>query len=179
MAAAKMSFVMLYKRIAPSSRHSYYGLLMAVSFFTVFGLFTSAFQCPLPHPWVFEPAHCSSHGPLQYLLIVLNIVTDAMLAVGFLPTIWTLNMAKATKISVMVLFGSRIMYVSYCGIFFQRLLMTLSCRSVSFAAIGQIIQLGSALHSADQTCKYSFIQPASLAYTILAGVNLRGVCWEV
>ena len=108
MAWAKMSVVLLFKRLAFPQRTRHYGLFGMVIVWAIFSLFVLAFQCPLPEPWVFNPPNCFSHGNLLYPIIVLNILTDGVLAIFILPVIWKLNMAKGTRVTVMVLFGSRI-----------------------------------------------------------------------
>jgi hypothetical protein len=105
---AKISVVMLFKRIAPTVNRSFkLGLLLCVTW-GVFSVFAIAFQCQLPEPWVFMPSQCSTHGYLQIPVIGLNMVTDAILAVGILPTIWKLNMPQETRVTVMTLFGLRL-----------------------------------------------------------------------
>ncbi|KAJ9635943.1 hypothetical protein H2201_000058 [Coniosporium apollinis] len=58
------------------------------------------------------------------------MVTDVILAVGAYWKIWELKMAKAARIKVIGLFGTRVL--------------------VSLVAIGQIVTVGKSLHSVDQ-----------------------------
>jgi len=108
MTSAKVSVVMLFKRIATNANRSFkLGLLMC-AMWGVFSFFAVIFQCQLPKPWVFVPSQCSTHGYLQIPVTGLNMLTDAILAMGILPTIWKLKMSQDTRVTVMALFGIRL-----------------------------------------------------------------------
>lgn len=109
MAWAKMSVVLLLKRLASPQHIRYYGLFGMTTVWAVFSLFALAFHCQLPEPWIFIPSRCFSRGRLLYPVIALNILTDGVLAIFILPVIWKLNMIKVARITVMALFASRIM----------------------------------------------------------------------
>jgi hypothetical protein len=96
MASAKVSVIMLFKKIAPTADRSVKLGLAMRAFWGVFSFFTEALQCQLPKPWVIIPSQCNTHGYLQLPIIVLNIVTDAVLGITILPTIWKLNMPRDT-----------------------------------------------------------------------------------
>lgn len=111
---AKVTFVSVIARVdkrRPTQQICYSILVLSLAW-TLFALFTIAFQCGLPHPWVFSRKRCTAGGNLYYPVIVLNILTDAFLALFFLPVIWRLRMDKSERWKVIVLFGSR---VSVCG----------------------------------------------------------------
>lgn len=108
MASAKTSVVLLSDRVAPREPRPYYALLSVVAVWTVFSIFAIAFQCPLPHPWVYVPSTCPSHGNVQYPIIIINILTDAVLATWILPTLWKLSMDKNRRRVVILLFGARV-----------------------------------------------------------------------
>ena len=108
-AAAKTSVVLLFRRIASTAHSSYYITVSLVAGWAIFSFFAMAFQCSKPAPWVFLPALCYTHGYLQYPVIVLNMLTDVLLAFGVSLTIWNLQMRKPTRIYLICLFGSRIM----------------------------------------------------------------------
>ncbi len=109
MTAAKTSVAMLFKRIPQSAHFSYYLILCLIAAWAIFSFFASALQCSSPEPWTYVPTQCSIHVYLQYPVIIFNMLTDAMLAIGILPTIWKLQMQKSTRIYLVCLFGSRIM----------------------------------------------------------------------
>ncbi|KAF2192734.1 hypothetical protein K469DRAFT_654560 [Zopfia rhizophila CBS 207.26] len=131
MALAKTSVVFLSDRVAPQEPRPYYIMLGLVAIWTILSIFATAFQCSLPHPWVYVPSKCPSHGNLQYPIIVLNIVTDALLATWILPTVWGLIMETGKRVTVIVLFGSRLV--------------------VCLVAIAQLVTVSRNLHKEDQT----------------------------
>ena len=107
--AAKVSVVMLFRRIAPAARRTHYIFLACIGFWALISTFMIAFQCQLPDPWVFVPSQCATHGNMQYPVIVFNMMTDIMLATGILPTVWKLNTSRETRVAVILLFASRLM----------------------------------------------------------------------
>ncbi|KAF2467216.1 uncharacterized protein BDR25DRAFT_305654 [Lindgomyces ingoldianus] len=131
MAWAKTSVVLLSDRVAPRPPVPFYLMLGLIAVWTIFSIFATAFQCSLPHPWVYVPSECPSRGSLQYPIIILNIITDAILATWILPTLWKLLMDVERRITVIVLFGSRFIV---CGV-----------------AIGQLIAVSRHIHDRDQT----------------------------
>lgn len=111
MASAKTSAVLLSDRVAPRDSHPYYGMLGLIAFWGAFSFLAIALQCGIPDPWAFAPDRCPSKGALYYPIISLNIVTDGLLALWILPTVWKLLMNHRDRITVIALFGSRLMYV--------------------------------------------------------------------
>jgi len=109
MGAAKISVAMLFKRIASPARSFFVVPLSLAAIWVMFSVFSLAFQCSSSEPWVFQPSHCSTHGYLQYAVIVLNMLTDTMLSFGVLPTVWRLQMQKSTRMLLVCLFASRIL----------------------------------------------------------------------
>jgi hypothetical protein len=108
MTSAKVSVVLLIKRITQTDNRAWNLSLVLVWIWGIFSFLALAFQCQMPKPWIFVPAQCTTHGYLQYPVIILNIITDAILATGMLPTIWKLNIARDTRVTVMTLFGIRL-----------------------------------------------------------------------
>jgi hypothetical protein len=80
-----------------------------VTFWGVFSLLAVAFQCGLPHPWIFNPTTCATKGAMMYPVIIMNIITDVILGTWILPTLWKLLMDQERRVMVVVLFGSRLM----------------------------------------------------------------------
>ncbi|KAF2731045.1 hypothetical protein EJ04DRAFT_21873 [Polyplosphaeria fusca] len=108
MTAAKASVVFLSDRVAPRSPRPYYLMLVLVGVWSVFSTFAIAFQCGLPSPWVTAPPICPSAAALSYPIVILNLLTDFLLATWILPTLWKLLMETDKRVTVMVLFGSRL-----------------------------------------------------------------------
>jgi hypothetical protein len=111
MTAAKASVVFLSDRVAPRTRGPYVAMLSLVAIWSVYSFFAIAFRCALPRPWTLEPSECPSSGPLQYPVVILNLITDFMLATWILPTLWKLLMDTDKRVTVMALFGSRLLQV--------------------------------------------------------------------
>lgn len=102
---------MLLKRITETLNNSYIFALVIVTIWSIFSLFGTVFQCQVPEPWTYVPSKCKYQGPIQYAIITFNILTDSMLAMGMLPTIWKLSLKKNIRVTIMVLFGIRLVYV--------------------------------------------------------------------
>ncbi|OCL08145.1 hypothetical protein AOQ84DRAFT_318887 [Glonium stellatum] len=130
---AKLSVVLLAGRLdSRKSTQLNCQILQALCLaWILFSLFTISFQCGLPKPWTFIRDRCAAEGNLYYVIIVGNIITDAIIALFFLPVIWKLQMARDERITIMSVFGSRLIV---CGV-----------------SIGSIAILGSYLHSSDIT----------------------------
>jgi hypothetical protein len=107
---AKFSVVLMMERIAAelSSKRSHLALKLIIGSWVLFSLLTVAFQCGIPQPWRFARATCAAQGRLDYVIIVGNIVTDAILACYFIPIVWKLQMSRSLKILVSFLFGLRL-----------------------------------------------------------------------
>lgn len=108
MFSAKTSIVLLSHRVAPREPRPYFFMLGLVAFWAVFSILGIAFQCGLPHPWVYVPSQCPSRGNLLYPIILLNFLTDALLATWILPTLSRLLMDTGKRMTVMVLFSARL-----------------------------------------------------------------------
>lgn len=80
----------------------------AVLIWTVFSVFTIAFQCGLPQPWIFLLDKCAANGRLWYVILALDAATDVVLATFFLPVIWRLQMEHSIRSTVTLLFAARI-----------------------------------------------------------------------
>ena len=108
MLSAKTSMALLSDRVAPRNVWAKASALTSFAAWAVFSLFALAFQCPLPRPWVFQPAQCPSHGNLLYPIIAINALTDVILALWIIPIVWKLRMARRDRVLVAILFGLRI-----------------------------------------------------------------------
>jgi rhodopsin domain-containing protein len=106
---AKISFFFLSNRVV---RQKVVNFRMMISFILIWSLFSILavlFQCQFPHPYVLIPSQCSSHGDIYYPIIVLNILTDAALAVWILPTLLTLKIKGGERLLAMAVFSARIL----------------------------------------------------------------------
>ncbi|KAF2107072.1 hypothetical protein BDV96DRAFT_606870 [Lophiotrema nucula] len=118
MASAKMSLVLMFRRIVPVTFAPFtlkiLGPVTAV--YAILCIFLIAFQCQLPSPWVLNPESCSTNGNVYYATTVFNIITDLLLAGWILPSIWSLQMEQNTRILVMSLFATRVVVSAVdCG----------------------------------------------------------------
>lgn len=109
MFSAKVAFALLLDRVALRDQWAKIATITAITAWTVFSLFTFAFQCPFPHPWVFELEKCSTHGNLLYSVVLLNAITDVLLAFWVVPTIWKLRLNRADRALTIILFSMRTM----------------------------------------------------------------------
>ena len=110
-AFAKLSVVWLVRRISenPSMRKTCLVDSICLLVWAAFSLFSIVFQCGKVQPWVYAPQKCA--GDLWYVVVVLNIVTDAILAFFFAPTLWKLQTSRSQRIKVIMLFAIRIVAV--------------------------------------------------------------------
>jgi hypothetical protein len=105
MLGAKISIVLLYRRIAPQQARS--GVLFlygCIAVWAVFAILAQSFQCG--GSVEFKPDQCLS-GRLQYPSITLNIITDALLSFWMAPQIWKL---QSSTESLRMLRGYRTAY---------------------------------------------------------------------
>lgn len=130
---AKVSVVLLIGRLdSKKSTQLKCHIVHALCFtWVLFSIFTISFQCGLPKPWTFNENRCAAGGKLYYLIILINIITDATIALFFLPVVWKLQMARDERITIMSVFASRL---SVCG-----------------GSIGNMAVLGSYINSSDIT----------------------------
>lgn len=112
MAACKMSVALFYHRIVrgTTQESSTMKLLLPLGLiYGIAGMFLVAFQCDPPQTWALESGSCSSGRRMHYGAIALNILTDVLLAVWIVPTIWTLKVTRSTKAIIMSLMLSRLL----------------------------------------------------------------------
>jgi hypothetical protein len=106
MLGAKLSIVLLYQRLAPSQASK--GMLFlygSIGVWAVFAILAQSFQCGA-HV-AFTPEQCLS-GNLQYPSIILNIISDGLLAFWMAPRFWSLQGAVSSRIIPIILFGLRV-----------------------------------------------------------------------
>ncbi|KAH8810974.1 hypothetical protein F5884DRAFT_263455 [Xylogone sp. PMI_703] len=110
--ASKTSMIMLYRRITPERNVMQFIFLVCIGLWVIISTFLFAFQCALPKPWIFAPSQCTTHGRVQFPIIVFNMITDTMLFLGILPIVWILNTSHDTRFVVILLFSSRLLVVA-------------------------------------------------------------------
>ncbi|KAK4963138.1 hypothetical protein LTR10_000766 [Elasticomyces elasticus] len=107
---AKCAVVLMVERIASelSTKKLSLALKAVIGIWTVFSIFTIAFQCGVPRPWEFTHDKCAAHGKLYYVIIAGDMATDGILACYIIPTVVELQMSRYLKISVSSLFMTRL-----------------------------------------------------------------------
>ncbi|MBE7180516.1 MAG: hypothetical protein INR71_04765 [Terriglobus roseus] len=133
MTFAKFSILLLFRRIMSATRavQAFITLSVLIGIYFVFSIFATSFQCGATRAWIVMPDTCSTHGDIAYAVIAMNMLTDMMLAIWILPSLWKLQMGVGSRIVVMSLFGARII--------------------VPLVAIGQLVLTQRYLDSPDQT----------------------------
>lgn len=86
-----------------------WGIGGLIILWAVFSILTLAFQCRIPRPWEFTISKCVLGGRLYYVIISLDLATDALLAFPLLPVIWKLQMERSLRVRVMCLLAARIL----------------------------------------------------------------------
>lgn len=105
MAFAKLSSAFLIERVAPQTYKAKIVLFGMIAFWSVFSFFAVSFQCGIPR-WTANTVQCH-HGDILISVIVLNMVTDLVIAVWLMPILWTLSLDKEKRMTAIMLFGSR------------------------------------------------------------------------
>ncbi|OCL10711.1 hypothetical protein AOQ84DRAFT_438161 [Glonium stellatum] len=115
---SKASVVALFKRLLPPQTNQLYfhALICLIATWALFSFFALAFECKLPEPWRFVPSNCPTKGKLYYPILVLNIFIDAVLAFYIFPNVWKLTMERKDRLTVLGLFGSRIIAVVHLSL---------------------------------------------------------------
>lgn len=107
MACAKFSVVELVRLLAPYSLYTHRLIInVAVALWIIFSLLGLGLQCESHRPWNSSLERCAQ-GAFFYASTSINMVTDADLALLFIPSIWALQMPLATRIEIIAYFGSR------------------------------------------------------------------------
>ena len=110
---SKFSVILLISRIsrATASKGITLYIKIVVGLWTLFSVLAIGLQCGVTAPWVFDRDRCVARGSLYYVVIALNIATDAFLAVFFIPGVLKLQMSKTLHFVISSLFAVRLMYV--------------------------------------------------------------------
>lgn len=106
-AAAKLSVAFLYERLAPrQDRRGIAILLSVVGVWIVVALFGTAFACGVQLDY---GASCPAGGWVDVVVLILNFLTDLMLAVWMIPRLWKLQARLEDRVLPIMLMGSRVM----------------------------------------------------------------------
>lgn len=122
MAAAKISVIRLIMRLSQRRSKLYTACHIVsgiIAFWTAFSVLSIALQCKMPRPWVYSPERCAGAGALWYPIVVLNMLTDAILAFLFAPVLWRLKMSREQRLTITSLFSIRIGYVSHLDLYIK------------------------------------------------------------
>jgi hypothetical protein len=109
MAIAKLSSALLIERVVPQTRKAKATLFGMTAAWAVYSTFAMSFQCGLPQ-WTVHSLQCENGG-LFLSVMVLNILTDLILASWIIPTLWKSSLDKEKSLAAALLFGTRAMYV--------------------------------------------------------------------
>ena len=106
----KLSIMATYIRIFPNGllRYTIYGIGVIVTVFWITSIFSIIFTCiPVEAAWNYSitDAKCIHILTYFYTSTGVNIATDLLLCFLPLPTIWSLQMAKAQRVVVCFIFG--------------------------------------------------------------------------
>ncbi|KAF4446980.1 hypothetical protein F53441_9451 [Fusarium austroafricanum] len=75
----------------------------------VSGIFATAFQCPLPQPWLAENnTQCPSQGPIFLYNGIMIMMTDIALCLLPIAMMWEVQTSLRRKAIVIALFGTRL-----------------------------------------------------------------------
>ncbi|PVH92082.1 hypothetical protein DM02DRAFT_663293 [Periconia macrospinosa] len=142
MSFAKCSSAFLTCRVAPQSPREQLVLFGTVALWTLSSLLLFGLQCGLPKPWS-NVLVCSRGGPV-FTVIVLNMLSDALLAWWIVPIIRRLKIDRERRRSVVTLFASR-------GI-------------IPFVSVGQLWAVAKSVRGGDPT--HDGVANAVLSQTI-------------
>ena len=114
--SVRTSSLLLYSRIFPGRpfRITLWSVGVFVAACTGVQVLTAVFQCrPIQAACVIEiSATCVDINLFFMIMAGLNVLTDLILLVAPLPTIWSLQMHRATKVQLMGLFCVGSLYVA-------------------------------------------------------------------
>jgi hypothetical protein len=114
MGCARISLCLLIKDILPGSRARITALMFAAitALWTVTGVLVAAFPCTLPNPWQWSNGkNCLNIGSWVNYVGSTNIVVELLL-ITIPLCIWNVRTSAGRRVSVSLLFLSRLRYVS-------------------------------------------------------------------
>jgi hypothetical protein len=118
MSFSKASIALLIRRL--SVYHSSFFRssvpIASVGIWAIFSLFASILQCNLPNPWFGALESCPTRERLWFAILILNIISDALLAVYIIPGVSRLHMPKPIRLTVVGLFATRLLVCVASGV---------------------------------------------------------------
>lgn len=115
----KLSIIATYVRIFPNGplRYSIFAIGVVVIIFWITSVFCVIFTCiPIEAAWDYTIKNSKCIHILDYFYTAagVNIATDLLLCFLPLPTIWKLQMPKAQRVVVCIIFGMGTLYANLC-----------------------------------------------------------------
>lgn len=107
---AKLSLIRTVYRFAPRSGITKSRLMLlqiSIYIWVLFGVFSIAFQCGTPMPWLYLPSRCTGSGALWYPTLIWSSITDGWLAVCAWPALPDMQLSPRQRQISMGLTGSR------------------------------------------------------------------------
>ncbi|KZM20638.1 hypothetical protein ST47_g8280 [Ascochyta rabiei] len=113
LALAKLSIISLLMILTASNKHRNLGLGLTgfIALWGVVSIFVTSFQCGSTYPWRTDgPGHeCIDMIAFWQSMGVINILTDMALILFPVHVIITLQMSMAKKVTILTLFGTRLL----------------------------------------------------------------------
>jgi len=164
----KLSIMATYIRIFPHGllRYLVYIIGIVVTVFWVTSVFAIIFTCvPVQAAWDYSIANprCIHIVDYFYVSAGVNIATDLLLCFLPLPTIWSLQMPKAQRVVVCLIFGIGTLYGHLpCSVHsvLDSVLTTLSACVASMLRLNQLKHL----NGIDVPCSFSPPPPANVSH---------------
>jgi hypothetical protein len=142
----KLSIIATYVRIFPNGplRYSIFGIGVVVIIFWITSVFCIIFTCvPVEAAWDYtiKNAKCIHILDYFYTSAGVNIATDLLLCFLPLPTIWKLQMPKAQRVVVCIIFGMGTLYAHLCHFYLDLKLTSLSACAATVLRLTQLNHL--------------------------------------
>ncbi|PLB48980.1 integral membrane protein [Aspergillus steynii IBT 23096] len=137
---SKVSTTLLVWRLTPNNqlRRACAITIGLTTAWTLFALFGIAFQCQMPHPWLYSPERCAGQGVLVYPISVFHILLEIIIIVLPFFMMRDVQMAWQKSFKILCSFSARLIIVCL--------------------AISQLVLLPPFLRSSDPT--WDIITPA-------------------
>ena len=142
----KLSIIATYVRIFPNGplRYSIFGIGVVVIMNWITSVFCIIFTCiPVEAAWDYtiKNARCIHIIDYFYTSAGVNIATDLLLCFLPLPTIWKLQMPKAQRVVVCIIFGMGTLYAHLCHFQLDLKLTSLSACAATVLRCSQLNHL--------------------------------------
>ncbi|KAJ5385293.1 hypothetical protein N7517_003204 [Penicillium concentricum] len=111
---SKISTILLIWKLTPN-QNLRRGCVVAggiVVGWSIFAIFSTAFQCELPDVWLYSPERCVGKGALLYPIAVINILTEIIIVVLPFVMMQHVQMAQDKRVKILCSFSLRIIIVA-------------------------------------------------------------------